>query len=622
MHKVKRTSLFKIVFFIVSVTMVFVVAIIAVLFSIFGHDLYVSYKSEELIPKAKALSQLVTRLYLENADRHTIARMIYSDEYSVADSAVYVLETNGKVITTDDIASRGESEETVKHCFDLAIKGEPVTMPKASLGIVVGVPIYDGSDGIIGAVILVHRGSVMRERLNSAAMQFGLIMIGILLVALIPSVLVFRFVTEPIKNVSETALAMANGDLDARAVPKGSFESQHLAESFNTLAEALKSNIDHLVVERNRLNTVLDGIGEGIIAVDRHGVITHFNSAALKLLGGKSDSLPASLPTYHSVADIILRALDSDKRVRGTARILERLLRISATPIYEANGSLVGAVTLISDVTESERLEQTRRDYVANVSHELRTPLASIRGLSDALCDGLITEEADQKRYYGYIQRESIRLSHLIDDLLELSRLQSGGVAFSKGRVELYEIAFDVADRMNGLALRRGKAVRLDLPEDCYYANTNADRIEQVLIALTDNAIKHGTDGCEVSISLRLSTDAQRYIFTISNPADIDQSDLDHIFERFYKADHAHSGEGTGLGLAIVSEVLNLLGEKIEVEYSDGVISFNFTVLRDIGSDKKSDFSGGSTVEAAEIPAQSPQSEDASVDLAARNDNE
>lgn len=584
MNNIKRSSLFRIVFFIVSATMTFVVAIIAVLFSVFGHDLYVSYKTEDLMPKAKALSNHVTKLYMENADWHTIARMVYSEEYSIPEASTYIIEAKGgKIISSDDRteADDPETKDIVKQCFDRVMSGEQVSMPRASLGIVVGVPIYDGSDNVIGAAILIHRGSVISDRLNSAALQFGLLMFAILLLALIPSILVFRFVTKPIKNISETALAMANGDLDVRAVPKGSFESQHLAESFNTLAEALKNTIDHLVVERNRLSTVLDGIGEGIIAVDRHGVITHFNSASLKLLGGKLDALPASLPSYSSVADIVLRALDTSAKARGTVRVVDRLLRISATPIYEANGSLVGAVTLISDVTESERLEQTRRDYVANVSHELRTPLASIRSLSDALNDGLITDEADQKRYYGYIQREAIRLSHLIDDLLELSRLQSGGVAFSKGKVELFEIAFDVADRMNDLAHRHGKRVKLKLREGDYLANTNADRIEQVLIALTDNAIKHGLDGCDVCIDMKLTADKQRYLFTISNPAEIEQTDIDHIFERFYKADHAHSGEGTGLGLAIVYEVLNLLGETIDVEYSDGVIRFNFTVLRD-----------------------------------------
>jgi signal transduction histidine kinase len=259
----------------------------------------------------------------------------------------------------------------------------------------------------------------------------------------------------------------------------------------------------------------------------------------------------------------------------------DRRISIAVKPIYEDSGSLCGAVALMRDVTESERLEQTRRDYVANVSHELRTPIASIRGLAEALDDGMVTEPADRKRYYGYILHESMRLSSLIDDLLELSRLQSGGVAFSKLKTELYEILYDVADRMNESALQRGKTVTLNVPEGEYMAFTNPDRFEQVLIALTDNAIKHGDDECEVSIDMGVSDDGESYILTVSNPAEVDERDLEHIFERFYKADKAHSGEGTGLGLAIVSEVLNLLGEKIRVTSDMGMIRFSFTVLRD-----------------------------------------
>ena len=227
-----------------------------------------------------------------------------------------------------------------------------------------------------------------------------------------------------------------------------------------------------------------------------------------------------------------------------------------------------------------ERLDEgftAQRQFTGNAAHELRTPLASIRSLADALNDGMVQDEKDRKRYYGYILRESIRLSNLINDLLELSRLQSGGVAFSKGRVELYEIAYDVADRMNDAAAQRGKSVRLEAPEGEYYAYTNADRIEQVLIALVDNAIKHGTDGCTVSVNLFENAEKNRYEFVVSNPAEVDPADLEHLFERFYKADHAHTGDGTGLGLAIVSEVLNLLGEKIDIEYENGIIAFRFT---------------------------------------------
>ena len=206
-------------------------------------------------------------------------------------------------------------------------------------------------------------------------------------------------------------------------------------------------------------------------------------------------------------------------------------------------------------------------DRVIEVSSTaLRAGMAS--GTSEAMLEPQV---------YGYILRESIRLSNLINDLLELSRLQSGGVAFSKGRVELYEIAYDVADRMNDAAAQRGKSVRLEAPEGEYYAYTNADRIEQVLIALVDNAIKHGTDGCTVSVNLFENAEKNRYEFVVSNPAEVDPADLEHLFERFYKADHAHTGDGTGLGLAIVSEVLNLLGEKIDIEYENGIIAFRFT---------------------------------------------
>ena len=130
---------------------------------------------------------------------------------------------------------------------------------------------------------------------------------------------------------------------------------------------------------------------------------------------------------------------------------------------------------------------------------------------------------------------------------------------------------------MYDAAAQRGKSVRLEAPEGEYYAYTNADRIEQVLVALVDNAIKHGTDGCTVSVNLFENAEKNRYEFVVSNPAEVDPADLEHLFERFYKADHAHTGDGTGLGLAIVSEVLNLLGEKIDIEYENGIIAFRFT---------------------------------------------
>lgn len=577
----RRSSLLRILLFIISVMLILVIAFVAVLFSIIGQDLYVDFKADDLTPKAQSISRQISKLYTSNADRRAIARKVYSDDFYVAEASLYVVFSDGVPISPVDQDELHEAESTVKDCHTRVMNGETVVEPRAPVGVVIGVPIYDGNESAVGTVVLIHKTASVQQRFNKLTLNFGVMLLVAFLLASIPLVLVFRSVTKPIRKIADTAIEMSKGDLSVRAEVKGSFEAQHLAESFNVLAGALQSNIEDLIIERNRLGTVLNGIGEGIVAVDKNAALTHFNSASLHLLGGSADSQPSSLPRFGEIDKLISKTLETDAPNSGVLRTNDKVLNITVTPIHEDNESLCGAVVLMHDATEAERLEETRRDYVANVSHELRTPLASIRSIADALNDEVVTDEADKKRYYGYILRESIRLSHLIDDLLELSRLQSRGVAFSKERVELFEIIYDVVDRMNETAMRRGGSVRLLVPEDEYYAHTNSDRIEQILVALTDNAIKHGSDGCAVDVALQLDETNNRYLFTVSNPAEVDPADLDHIFERFYKADKAHTGEGTGLGLAIVSEVLNLLGEKIDVEYADGVIRFTFTCERD-----------------------------------------
>lgn len=580
--RIKQSSLLMAIIIAMSITITLLVVFVAIVFSIVGKGIYVQMKADELMPKAESIAQVLTQAFEAGADAKELHKMLEVRKMLANEATVYVLDVNGEGITNDVFEhTYNENITLVKRYFDRVIRGERVSITSQEVGVLVGIPAYSKQGNVIGAVFLVMGVAEVRNTLQSLAFELGIAMLAAAGLMLVPMVILFRKITKPIRHVSEVALSMAAGDLSVRAVEAGSFESRHLARSFNTLVGALQSNIDELVIERNRLQTVLDGLGEGIISVDRHGVITHYNSASVQLLGGDEGQRPAALPKYTDIATCILEVLDSNERRAKDIVVGERMISVVVTPIYEDAGTLCGAVALMRDITESERLEQTRRDYVANVSHELRTPLASIRSLADALNDGMIVNEDDKKRYYGYVLRESIRLSHLIDDLLELSRLQSGGVAFTKGRVELYEIAYDVADRMNDAAKLRGKTVRLSIAEGEYYAYSNADRIEQVLIALVDNAVKHGTDGCNVDISMECDEERNAYVMCVSNPADICEEDIAHLFERFYKADRAHSGEGTGIGLAIVSEVLNLLGESISVEHHDGMISFRFTIGRE-----------------------------------------
>ena len=221
-----------------------------------------------------------------------------------------------------------------------------------------------------------------------------------------------------------------------------------------------------------------------------------------------------------------------------------------------------------------EETEKMKNEFISSVSHELRTPIASIRGLADALNDGLVKKDEDKARYYGYILRESMRLSRLIDDLLELSRLQSGTIAFKKQFISINDLIEDVADRYVSAAREKGLNVEIDIGEP-YKVYTNPDRAEQVLVALTDNAIKYGYSG-----TLRFSAEKKgdSLYISVSNPGSIADEDIDHVFERFYKADKYHAGQGTGLGLSIVNEVLELLGERIWVKSENGTVTFTFTL--------------------------------------------
>lgn len=223
------------------------------------------------------------------------------------------------------------------------------------------------------------------------------------------------------------------------------------------------------------------------------------------------------------------------------------------------------AVALNKCSIESEHLEQTRRDYVANVSHELRTPIASIRAIAETLNDGLVKNEEKKSSFYNSILNESIRLSALVDDLLELSRLQSGTTQFEKEVFSVYSLFKDSVEIHLERIKQLGLNFEFNIPKNTPKAYTNPARIEQVFVIILDNAIKHTGEGGKLSLSAKW--DEKKIKISVSDTGEgISPEDIDHIFDRFYKADKAHSSEGTGLGLSIAHEIMTILGESISVQ--------------------------------------------------------
>lgn len=573
------------------------VALTVLTFSFFGRRVYTRLITGEMLTQADFIAEEAKKTLNGEVPADSFRFMLRS-----VDSTVIILDVNsepllmmrdkkpdqmpeqqeqGEPEPRDGAEGMNRNDENIMFCR--ALLGDVTADPDTKFvkvdkerGAIVASLIHDSDENVLGAVFLIRPvadiTSASRSLLIALVISSGTV--GLLM--LIPLFFMARWLTRPVERLTKAAAELSGGDYSKRVDPKGSLEVRELGTTFNTLAESLQETIGALTIERNRLRAILDGLNEGIIGFGRCGNVLRCNSSALRLL-----ECPHSVeesPELDKIIALAQKVLDSGVGSTESFKIGERLISVSVAPFEEETGRLAGAVALLMDVTEAERLEQTRRDYVANVSHELRTPLASIRGIADMLNDGMVKSEDDKFRYYGYILNESIRLSKLINDLLELSRLQSGRVALKLSKVELYEIIADVADRMTDPARELGMNVDLTIPEGRYYANSNPDRVEQVLVTLMDNAVKHGTEGGTITVSM--TDNETKWLISVANPAEIEKHDLEHIFERFYKADVAHTGEGTGLGLAIAEEVLQLLGETIDVTYENGIIRFTFSVTK------------------------------------------
>lgn len=448
---------------------------------------------------------------------------------------------------------------------------------------VLGVPVLSSDNAsIIGVVFISQSMESVNAARNSLYITLCITVLSVSIIMLIGSLIVTRRINRPIAKICEVADSMAKGDFTVRADESQPLEFGDMARSLNHLSARLSNTISELVLERNRLKQILDGLSEGILALDKDGRVTHYNPTMAKFLGhspallADRDSFLQDSELWHDFDTVLSEACT----VVRTFRWKNRIIRVDISAIVDTFENCVGAVGLFRDITETERLEQTRRDYVANVSHELRTPISAIRSLTETLMDGIITNPEDIQRYYSYLLSESMRLSRLVDDLLELSRLQSSNTAFTAQQLSIFDLFHETAERVFPIINERDITLVIDAPEGCPDAFANEDRIEQILMILLDNASKFTDAGGTVTLSAHWDSELIQ-IDVQDTGCGIAEEDLPHVFDRFYKADKAHSETGTGLGLSICREIISLMNQKIWVTSQKDVgATFSFTLAR------------------------------------------
>ncbi|HMH48687.1 MAG TPA: ATP-binding protein [Candidatus Acidoferrum sp.] len=412
-----------------------------------------------------------------------------------------------------------------------------------------------------------------------------------LVVALGIGLFVASRVTRPVVEMEAIARRMSEGDFTARAPTRSPDEIGRLGRALNVMSASLRAQIENLEHERARISAMLDGMVEGVVAVDAHDQIVAMNEPARVLFGavraeGKPLLEAIRNADLHALLGEVRRAdahaVGADAHVVGAdahvvARrefrvpgVPPRTVQANAVPV-DLGGGEVGVVMVLHDVSELRRLESVRTEFVANVSHELRTPLTAIHGYLETLLGGALDEPEHARRFLEIVFRHTERLGRLLDDLRELSDIELGRVHLQLGPVAVEDVVESVVAIMRPRAESRGVTLTSALPSDTPDVMADHDRLEQVLINLVDNAVKYTEAGGRVTVSAR-PVDAAVEIAVADTGVGIPPADLPRITERFYRVDKARSRElgGTGLGLAIVKHLVIAHGGTLTLESEPG----------------------------------------------------
>jgi two-component system phosphate regulon sensor histidine kinase PhoR len=443
----------------------------------------------------------------------------------------------------------------------------------------VAIPLADGGR-VIGVLRLALPLSVVASsygQLHQVMLLGGLVALG---AALGIGIFVARRLTRPVVEMQQFARRMADGDFSAQAPVRSPDEIGVLGRALNTLAARLQEKVQDLQEEQVKATAVLEGMVEGVIAVDGrdHIIVMNERARAIFELGAARGARKPFLEVIRN-ADLnqILResrAVPEGALVRRELRLstpVERMLEVHAVPLRLAAAE-VGVMMVLHDVTELRRLERVRTEFVANVSHELRTPLTAIHGYLETLLGGALEEPEHARKFLEIAFRHTERLGRLVSDLTDLSNIELGRVSLHLEPIALGEIVDSVLTIIGPRAESGRVALAQDMPAGLPSVRADRDRLAQILINLVDNGVKYTPAGGRVIVRAREGPPGRVQVSVEDTGVGIPPADLPRVTERFYRVDRARSRElgGTGLGLAIVKHLVIAHSGELSIESEPG----------------------------------------------------
>ena len=433
-------------------------------------------------------------------------------------------------------------------------------------------------DHIKGVLYVREDMTSVYDTIDQSKVIFVEAMLIALFITVVLGFFIAKSITVPINDVTEKAEKMAQGDFSQEVSVKSDDEIGRLAEMFNLLREQLNLTLSEISNEKNKLETILKYMADGLIAVDLSGHIIHANPAAMSMLNITADDMENRhyddiIRDYNE--NLVFDKLRANSKDGGVADIFSYggyTFAVRYDRFKDENAQDVGIIMILQDITERQKLENMQMDFVANVSHELKTPLTTIKSYTETLLTGQVDDQETASQFLGIIDTEADRMNRLVKELLQLSRLEYKQEKWNKKESNLINLLKSVVTKVELTAKNKNQHLNCIFDESQKIMTVfDRDGIEQVLMNVLSNAIKYTQEGGRIDIdAMQIGKDAQ--LIVADNGIGIPEKELSRVFERFFRVDKARSRAmgGTGLGLAISKQIVEEHNGSIEIESKEG----------------------------------------------------
>lgn len=516
-------------------------------------------------------------------------------EFSSGDiNEIRVVDNHNRILATSDsgnqlLIGQKSNDDIVRKAISTQTPHDIIALDQDSLNRVwvLATPILDtvGPNGeVIGAIYIESDIEKIFEQLNEINRIFAVGTVMALVITAILGILVARTITRPISDMRRQAQAMTKGNFARKVRVYGTDEIGQLAIAFNNLTNRLQESQSTTEAERRKLASVLSNMTDGVIATDRKGRIILINDPALSLLYVTRETTlnrpiasVLGIEQDYSFEDLIY--MQDSLNLNFSTSDVPYILRANFSVIQKETGFVNGLITVLHDITEQEKIDMERREFVSNVSHELRTPLTTMRSYLEALADGAWKDESIAPHFLHVTQTETERMIRLVNDLLQLSKMDSNEYELNFEFVEFNKFFERIIDRFEMSKSQNVEFIRL-LPETSYFVEVDTDKLTQVVDNIISNALKYSPDGGNIRFEFTVHDNMLKVMIS-DDGMGIPKENVGRIFDRFYRVDRARARSmgGTGLGLAIAREMIEAHGGKIWAESEEGVGTTIFFTL-------------------------------------------